>query len=65
MTATVRRRPNLASRRKSGIKPGVIYLNEEWIGQMVKVLPLASYHELITNLREAQRSLYRIREASK
>lgn len=64
-TATVRRRPNLASRRKSGRLPGVIYVGGEWIGQVVKVISMPAWNEILKELGAIERFKRKLRKMAK
>lgn len=65
MTKTVRRRPKLSRRRNSGGKPGVIYTNECWINQTVKVIPIGAYKTMMKELRSLRIFKIRIRRLLK
>lgn len=49
--ATVRKRPNLSSRRKSGLLPAVIYLGSGWMGQQVQVVPVDEWRRINNSLK--------------
>ena len=63
--ATVRRRPNLASRRKSGNLPGVVYMGEDWIGCRVMIVPLPVWRSLFRTLNNGHRIIEKVRKIVK